>query len=142
VALFIIWLFLAARRGSRIDVALIGSDLVVRLRGVDVLWTFRRRVTVSVDLVRGVAVSSLAAVPTHGLRLPGIAIPGVIRAGSYGTGNDRSFWDVRRGPEILWVELVDGAPYRRLILEVPDPHELALRLRPHLGAWVPQEWQA
>lgn len=138
VALIVVY----ARRPADIDVTVTGSELVVSPHGLDTVWTFRRRLAFPVDEVRGVTVALLRDVPAGGLRLPGIAIPGVIRAGSYGVGAARVFWDVRRGPEVLWIELVEGASYCRMVLEVDDPHALALALRPRLGAWVPTEWQS
>lgn len=69
--------------------------------------------------MRGVAVAPLARVPREGLRLPGTALPGVIRAGSYGLRPERDLWDVRNPEQVLCIELARDAPYRRLILQVP-----------------------
>jgi hypothetical protein len=57
-------------------------------------------------------------------------------AGSYGTGDKRDFWLVRKADELLVIELRPGAAYRRIVLEVSDPHAEALRLRPELGAYA------
>lgn len=137
----IVLLFWSVRRPARVEVVLRGPEMFVLLRGADVLWTFRRRIAVRTEYVRGVAVSDLERVPREGLRLPGIAIPGMIRAGSYGVGSQRSFWDVRRGPQVLWVEMQEGAAYRRIVVEVDDPHSTALGLRSAVGSWVPPEWE-
>jgi hypothetical protein len=119
----------------RVDVA--GNALTVVFGGVDVLWTLRRRLTVPVGQVRGVAAAPLALVPREGMRLPGASVPGVIRAGSYGVGTSRDLWDVRRPELVLWIEFEPGAPYRRLILQVPDADAAAVRLAPILGSFVP-----
>lgn len=92
--------------------------------------------TIPVASVAGVAVAPRRLVPQTGFRLPGTGIPGVLRAGSYGTGARRDFWLVRRADLVLVIELHPGGRYRRLVLEVPDPHAEALRLRPHLGSYT------
>jgi hypothetical protein len=43
---------------------------------------------------------------------------------------------VRNADHLLVVELEPGEPYRRIVLELPDPHAEALRLRPLLGAFT------
>lgn len=126
-------------RKPRIEIAVDGGDLVVRPRGLDVLWTLHGCLRVPLGQVRGVAVAPLAQVPREGLRLPGSALPGVIRAGSFGLPPRRDFWDVRRANEILWLDLAPeaGAPYRRLILQVDDPRRTAHQLRPLIGPTIP-----
>jgi hypothetical protein len=37
---------------------------------------------------------------------------------------------------VLVIELQRGEPYRRVVLEVPDPRAEALRLRPALGTYT------
>ena len=43
---------------------------------------------------------------------------------------------VRKTEHVLVIELQPGAAYRRLVLEVPDPHAEAIRLRPALGVYT------
>lgn len=119
-----------------VKIDLVEGSLVVRLGPWDALYCVRRQVVVPQDLVLGVAVAPAHLVPTEGKRLPGTALPGVIRAGSYGRAPTRTFWNVRGAEQYLVIELRPGAGYERLVLEVPDPSATALRLRPSLGAWV------
>jgi hypothetical protein len=67
------------------------------------------------------------------VRLPGTEIPGFIRAGSFGRGPTREFWDVRRGESVLVIQTTAAAPYARLVLEVDDPAGKAAWLRSELG---------
>ncbi|HVE73991.1 MAG TPA: hypothetical protein VNA30_02735 [Mycobacteriales bacterium] len=120
--------------GVRLDVE--DGSLVVRIKGKDALYCLCRTLRVPVGLVKGVAASPRRLVPATGLRLPGTAIPGVLRAGSYGTGASRDFWLVRRAKHVLVIELEAGAPYRRIVLEVADPNAEAVRLRPLVGAYT------
>ena len=125
------------RRPAALDISVRDDRLVVRMLGWDVIYCCRREVSVPVAAVEGVCVARRESVPAKGLRVPGTSIPGVIRAGSYGSGDERDFWDVRRGEDVLVVQLRPGADeYRRLVLEVRDPHSEMLRLRPILGAAV------
>jgi len=125
--------------GPTVDVNLDGDDLVVRMRGLDMLAAFRRTVRIPADHVRGIVVQHRDRVPAIGFHFPGLAVPGVLYAGAFGFGDDRSFWHVRRAELLLRVECVPGAEFRRLVLQVPDPTALAMRLRPVLGAYVPPE---
>ncbi|MBV9097049.1 MAG: hypothetical protein JO079_03235 [Frankiaceae bacterium] len=127
------------RRPANVRLDVRGDQLIVELRGWDTLYCVKRRIVVPVADVEGVGVYQRGQVPAEGLRMPGTGVPGVIRAGSYGTGTTRDFWDVRNGAEVLVVQLKPGNGYRRIVLEVPEPREEMLRLRPVLGAlsWVP-----
>ena len=110
-----------------------GRQLTVRMRGWDVLYCCRREVVVPLSALADVAVARREDVPAEGFRLPGTALPGVIRAGSYGNGDRRDFWDVRRGTQLLVIETKPGThEYRRIVLEVPDAHDEMLRIRPVL----------
>jgi hypothetical protein len=119
-----------------VDLDVTESSLCVRIRGWDALFALSRGMTIPLSSVRGIAVAPRRRVPATGLRLPGTGFPGVIRAGSYGTGDRRDFWLVRRAAEVLVIELEPGEPYRRIVLELADPREVCLRLRPHTGAYT------
>lgn len=56
------------------------------------------------------------------VHLPGVSVPRVLRAGSYGVGERRQLWMVRRGEHLLAIYL-RGDPYHRVVVEVPDPDE-------------------
>lgn len=118
---------------AHVDVIVDGSAIHVRPRGLDVLWCLSSGVTVPVgDIVSARAVSR-SALPRRGLRLPGSNIPGIITAGSYGTGHTRTFWDVRRADTVVAITCVEGSPYRQIVIEVDDPHATADRLRTQLA---------
>jgi hypothetical protein len=125
------------RRPPALNITVQDDQLTVRLLGWDVLYCCRRQVIVPLAAVDGVCVAPRQDIPVQGLRLPGTGIPGVIRAGSYGTGDQRDFWDVRRAAEVLVIQMKPrAAGYRRMVLEVPDPHGELTRLRPTLGPTV------
>jgi hypothetical protein len=129
-------LLAGARTPSPIQVCVVDDSLVIRIGRKDSFYALCRGMTIPLSCIQGVAVAPRRAVPATGMRLPGTGIPGVLRAGSYGTGASRDFWLVRQADQVLVVELEPGQSYRRLVLEVPDPHGLALQLRPMTGAYT------
>lgn len=110
------------------------GNLVVKLGGRDAVVAFRRSVTIPLDQIAAAQVMARTSVRRRGLRLPGTEIPGFVRAGSYGRGRSREFWDVRRGAELLVIDTAGAAPYARLVLEVEDPAGTAAWLRAIAGA--------
>lgn len=110
-----------ASRGARVTVRRQREDVVVALHGLDVVWSLRRRLRFPRSALLGAAVAPREAVARRGLRLPGTEVPGVIRAGSYGRGERRAFWDVRDGPRLLVLTLASGHGYARVVLEPADP---------------------
>ena len=132
----VVALLASATRPSRLSIDVEAGDLAIRIHGHDGVLTMCRELRVPLAQVEGVAVAARELVPATGMRLPGTGIPGVIRAGSYGTGDQRDFWLVRHAQQVLVFELAPGAPYRRIVLQVPDPHAEALRLRPLVGAYT------
>lgn len=127
------------RRPTDIALHVDGDRFVVELRGWDRFYCCRRAIEMPIATIEGVGVFRRERVPAEGLRWPGTSWPGVIRAGSYGFGSARDFWDVRKAPEVLVVALQPDQEYRRVVLEVPQPREEMLRLRPQLGPldWTP-----
>jgi hypothetical protein len=119
-----------------VALAVEGGELVLRITGRDAFFALSRGLRIPLPAVAGVAVAPRRLVPATGLRLPGTSWPGVIRAGSYGTGGSRDFWLVRKAEQVLVIELEPGAAYRRIVFELPDPHTVALQLRPELGAYT------
>lgn len=130
------FLFVVSRRPSKIVIDIDGQNLVVQITGRDAIYAMSRGWTLPLDCIRGITVVPAHQVPQQGLRWPGTGIPGALRAGSYGFGDRRDFWLVRKAPELLVIELWPGEPYRRIILEVPEVREEALRLRPSTGVYT------
>ena len=123
----------AYRAPARVSLELDGGVLVVALGPWDRLLCLRASVRVPLREIRAVRVVDRGELPRPGLRLPGSYLPGVLTAGSYGVGADRSFWDIRRAERVLLVLCRPGAEYARLVLEVPDPEATALRLSHNLA---------
>jgi hypothetical protein len=121
-ALLLVALGLLMSRPARVRVTVAQGTVLVKPLGLDVFWCVRRRLSVPVGSIESVRVSARADVPRPGLRLMGSALPGVIMAGTFGIGANRTFWDVRRGDPVLLIECRPGSPYRAIVLELPDPN--------------------
>jgi hypothetical protein len=114
---------LLAARGVLVDVAVEEGDLTVRPRGARWLFALRREVRAPLRAVTSVEVVDPKSVRL-GLRMPGTALPGVLLAGSYGTGAERTFVLVGRARRVLLVGLSEGR-HRRLLVQVADPDAAA-----------------
>jgi hypothetical protein len=119
----------AVTRPVNLTLTIADGTLVVEPRGADVLMAMRRRIEVPLGQVTDVRVMSLADAPRAVVRVPSTFLPGVIVAGSYGVGDERTFWDVRRGDPVLVIRCAIGAPYRALVLEFAEPDAVRTRIR-------------
>ena len=111
------------------EVVVDGAVLRVSFSGASLVWALRRRLEVPLAHVRGVRIGPRRALQRQrpALRLPGTWVPGVITAGTFRTWSGRDgkqLWDVRRGDDVLVVDL-DHDPYARIVLEVADPQATA-----------------
>jgi hypothetical protein len=100
------------------------DGVVVSFTGPDRVWACRRgvflplsRVLLARPMNRRDAVAASPRV-----HLPGVSVPGVLRAGSFGVGERRQLWMVRGATRLLAIYL-RGDPYHRVVVEVPDPEE-------------------
>ena len=99
------------------------TALTVRPSPLHVLLSLTRQVVVPLTAVRGATADPGAISEPTGIRASGTHVPGVVIAGRFRRGGDRVFYDVRRRDRIVVVELEPGKgqPWRRLVIEVPDP---------------------
>lgn len=96
--------------------------VVVRFTGGDRVLAFRHGVTLPLDrvlLARPMGRDDLVAASPR-VHLPGVCLPGVVRAGSWGVGERRQLWMAHGGDRLLAIYL-RGVPYHRVVIEVPDP---------------------
>ncbi|HEX3825858.1 MAG TPA: hypothetical protein VHV82_01185 [Sporichthyaceae bacterium] len=112
-----------------VEVVIAEREVRAAFRGADAFFASSRGITIPVPRLRAVGVMSRldAHRECSKLRLPGTALPGVLRAGSYGRGDERQLWCVHRAEQVLVLDLI-GRPYCRVVLEVADPAGLAGRI--------------
>lgn len=95
-------------------VAITNKSLVVEPKGLNKLWSFKRRLEIPLSNVRGTTFDPGANSEPKGLRAPGLAIPGKW-AGTFNRDGEKSFWNVSKAGETVVIELADEH-YDRLIL--------------------------
>lgn len=103
-------------------VSIVGARLVVRPRGLDRVWGFRRKIDVPLTHVRGATVDPEANREARGLRGPGLAFFGK-HVGTFRRDSERTFWNVSTRGTAIVIELIDEH-FARLILSVEDAADL------------------
>ncbi len=107
----------------------LGSKLKIRLEGTERIWTMRRT---PLCFAKHEVLSAFAGKPEQSwkdLRLPGTALPGVIKAGTYLTPRGCEFWYVtRRYFDCALIIRVDHARFRGVILGLAEPEAWAQRI--------------
>ena len=108
-----------------IDLVVLPTGLRVRFSGPDRLAAGSRGLDVPFErivgtrvMTRGDAVGSSPRFPC-----PGSWWPRRLRAGSWGIGDRRQLWGVRRGAEVLVVYL-SGRPFHRIVVDVEAPQQV------------------
>ena len=110
----------------RVRVELAGGRLDVRLATLDRILAMRGSFSIPfLDITSG----STASLPStcKEVRSPGTFIPGVIKAGTYYNSRGEEFWMVKKGQQILNIE-VKEMPYKRFVLGVENSEELVRKL--------------
>ena len=108
-----------------VEVTTSGDLLLVRVRGADVLWAFKRELRLPLSSIRDLSVRPWSGFRSLrlGLRLPGTAVPGWIVAGSYWLPRGRwTFCCLHRGQRALVIELAPkSGKYHQVIVGLDDP---------------------
>jgi len=97
------------------------SVLTVEPRGLDKLWSFTRRLEISLAHVRGATFDPGANNEPKGLRAPGLAVPGKW-AGTFIKDGEKSFWNLSAPCATIVIELTDEH-CARLVLTSTDPRD-------------------
>ena len=100
-------------------IELTDAELIVHVRGLDKVLSFKSEIRVPLAHVEGVAPASEEVAVAKGLRAPGISIPG-LTAGTFYGADGRAFWDVH-DPDKAIVIYLQHDTFTKLIVEVDDP---------------------
>jgi hypothetical protein len=122
--------FASTARRDLVRVDVFDAEVTITPRGLNKLWAFRRELRVPLGPIREVKiVSGIRSLPM-GLRAPGTAIPGLVLAGTYRKGGERSFYVLRDGRDMVVLEL-EGHDFARVAVQTRDPYEVVTRI--HAG---------
>ncbi|WP_344614062.1 hypothetical protein [Dactylosporangium salmoneum] len=98
------------------------TALVVEPQGLDRWWTRRARIEVPVSAIAAIRIAPRSeALPPRG----GLHVNGIITAGAQGD----TFWDVRRGDQLLIITCLPGAEFATLVLQFANPFSTLARTR-------------
>jgi hypothetical protein len=117
-----------------VDITIEGERAIFEVQGMDKLWSLRSRLEIPVAHITGVEVNTDQVNQWWpGLKVMGTGVPGLFNAGTFYHHGELVFWDVRHPASTIIVSL-DHERYRKLIIEVEDPHAVAARLQALLKA--------
>jgi hypothetical protein len=108
-----------------IDLVVLPTGLRVRFSGTDRLVAGSRGIDVPFERIVGTRVMTRGDAVASSPRLPcpGSWWPRKLRAGSWGVGERRQLWGVRRGTQVLVVYL-SGRPFHRIVVDVEGPQHV------------------
>ena len=110
-----------------VEITIEGGCLATRVRGWDRLLSLSSgpRVPLAGVLNARVMTQEQARSDASGLwKRAGAGVPGVVKAGVFGGGEQRQFWCAHSGHDVLVVDLA-GQRFSRLVLQVADPRTTA-----------------
>jgi len=110
------------------------TALTVRPRGLDIVWTTRRRITVPMEHVRGARIDP--AIVRHGPWLGAgytdALLDYTVAAGPMVVRGHHEFWDVHFPERTIVVDLV-GEQYERMVIDVDDPEAAVAEINAAVG---------
>lgn len=109
------------------DVRIEGENLVFELLGIDKIFAFKDRVTISLRNVVSVSTETIKWHPPSRLRAGATVLPG-IKDGTFVTKDGFEFYHLRNPKRCITIEL-ENEHYRRIIFEVKDKHAVAKTIR-------------
>jgi hypothetical protein len=112
-----------------VSVTLEGDRAVFQVEGLHQLWAFRSRLEIPLTHITDVTIDpDQVGRWWHGWKLVGTDMPGLFAAGTFYYHRELVFWDVHDPTKTIVVSL-DHERYKKLIIEVADPDEVAAQLR-------------
>jgi hypothetical protein len=119
------WIYGAAM----VDVQIEGDRAIFQVEGFDRLWSLRSRLEIPLSHILAVEANvDLVGRWWHGFKLIGTDVPGLLAAGMFYFHGELAFWDVHHPAKTIIVSL-DHEWYKKLIVEVADPHETVAQLQ-------------
>lgn len=112
-----------------VNLSVEGDTLHLEVQGWDKLWAMKSRLEIPL-----VHISDVHAEPNppmgwfQGLKMGGTDLPNVFRAGTFYQDGEWVFWDVRNKENTIAISLHDER-YKKLIIEVEDPHVAVQQIR-------------
>ena len=101
-----------------------GSDLVLKLHGIDVVLSIRRTIKIPLDHVLSVSTEKVTQKPKAQMRLAGTHLPIIVKDGSFLTSEGMMFFEMHDPDKCITISL-DHEHYKKVIFEVEDKEAVA-----------------
>ncbi len=116
-----------------VHITIEGDRVRFDVEGWDKLWSLKSQLEIPLSHIRAVRVDPAPARGWwHGLRMPGTQIPGILTAGTFYQSDGAVFYDVHDPERTIVIDL-DHEHFKRLVVEVEDPHAAVSVLQSALG---------
>jgi hypothetical protein len=101
-----------------------GKNLVFEIKGIDVILAIRRTITIPLDHVVSVSTEKVPWAVFQQLKLGGTNVPGIVKDGTYLTGDGLMFFEMHHPDKCITVTL-NHETYKKIIFEVEDKEATA-----------------
>lgn len=115
------------------NVTVTTKSLVVEPVGLSKLWSFRRRLQVPLEHVRGATFDPGVKDEPKGWRAPGLRLPGKL-SGTFRSSGRTQFWNISGYGRTVVVTLDPTEKFDRLVLTVDDPNHVVTAINDAVGA--------
>lgn len=102
---------------GKIEIA--GNNLIFEITGIDVILAIRKTISVPLDHVVSVSVEKIPWAIFQQLKIMGANLPGVVKDGTYLTGDGLMFFEMHHPDKCITVTL-NHESYKKIIFEVED----------------------
>lgn len=122
-----VFALLARSGGTHAEIEIRDDVVHVMPVGLSKLFAFRGLILVPVVAIEGVRTAADIRDVRLGIRRGGTSFPGVVYAGHFGWGKNRTFAVIGRGRPVV-VITTTGLKYRQVAFSAQDPHATLKRI--------------
>ena len=101
-----------------------GNNLVFEIKGIDIILAIRRTITIPLDHVVLASTEKVPWAIFQQLKMVGTNVPGIIKDGTYLTGDGLLFFEMHHPDKCITVTL-NHEVYKKIIFEVEDKETAA-----------------
>ncbi|MET7394638.1 hypothetical protein ABZS66_14215 [Dactylosporangium sp. NPDC005572] len=110
---------------THLQLTVTDTALLIEPQGLDRWWTRRDRIEVPVATIESIRIVPRSEAPAVPAKAKGVHLNGIITAGVHGD----TFWDVRRGDQLLMITCKAGGEFKTLVLQFANPFATLTRTR-------------
>ena len=96
-----------------------GNNLVFEINGIDVILAIKRTITIPLDHIVSASTEKIPWAIFQQLKMVGTNVPGIIKDGTYLTGDGLMFFEMHHPDKCITVTL-NHEIYKKIVFEVED----------------------